>query len=206
MLTLRRLSVVRHMEGWSRKLFAHVVEDKGCQVQGLTVGAAAACVGAEGGERKFPVWPGSISIHTSSLTTKFCLPVQVCCSTMVPRGTTIRTAVAAGVVNLHAHGVGVVVAVAHNGLNLDLSGVGGVVEAVGAGLVGHVQSSGGVDGGGVVAGTAQVGELSEQLSAAQEAVVVDHQVGGVDASCLVRRKRGARSPVTVIRVRSRRLL
>ena len=38
-------------------------------------------------------------------------------------------------------------------------------------------SSGGVDGGGVVAGTAQVGELSEQLRAAQETVVVDHQVG-----------------------------
>ena len=78
-----------------------------------------------------------------------------------------------------------------------------MVEAVGAGLVGHVEGSGGVDGGGVVR-AAQVGELSEQLSAAQEAVVVDHQVG-VDFE-RARRKRGVGSPVMVMRVRSRQLL
>ena len=69
---------------------------------------------------------------------------------MVPLGTTTH-GVAAGVVHPHGDGVGLVEAVADDGLDLDLSGAGGVVEAVGAGLVGHVEGSGGVDGGGVVA-------------------------------------------------------
>ena len=53
-----------------------------------------------------------------------------------------------------------------------------------------MRAAGGVDGGGVVAGAAQMGELSQQLSAAQEAVVVD-QEGGVNASCLVEEDGGS---------------
>ena len=60
-------------------------------------------------------------------------------------------------------------------------------RAVGAGIKSHVQGGRRVDGGGVVAGTAQVGELSEELPA-REAVVVDHQVG-VDFA-VARRKHG----------------
>ena len=114
MLTLRRLSVVRHMEFWSRKLSPMSLKTKGVRFRGSPFGLPPLELAQKAGRGKFPVWPGWISIHTSSLTTKFCLPVQVCCSSMVPRGTTIRTAVGPGLssltngpcANVHAHGVG----------------------------------------------------------------------------------------------------
>ena len=114
------------------------MEDKGGQVQRLTVWAAAACVGAEGGERKVPGLSGLDFNPHVFLDHQVLLAGPGLLFEHGAAGHDHPNGGGAGVVNVHAHGASVVVAVAHNGLNLHASVVCGVVEAVGAGIKSHV--------------------------------------------------------------------
>ena len=116
--------VVRHMEGWSRKLLSWKTR---CQVHGLPLGLPP-LVAQKQGEEVPSLARLDFNPHVS-------LTGSACWSSLLfnhgPSGDDHAHGVAAGVVHLHGDGVGLVEAVADDGLDLDLSGAGG---GIGAGL------------------------------------------------------------------------